>query len=188
MEKTSILDLDGVINPWVGPFHPYMLAHELFLATAHTYEMSDWNEWHHYRNYGIVDPDFVKMLQDFAREGRFTSGPPFEGTPEAVRRLHDGGVSIHVVTDRPPFVLDETVAWLKTYDIPFDSVEIGRDKTVFMRRGPAPYFGIDDRVENVQALVDAGVQAYLLTAPWNEHANLPRVNTVDEYVDIVLAS
>jgi hypothetical protein len=56
-----------------------------------------------------------------------------------------------------------------------------------MEEGPGPYYALDDRVENVQSMIDAGIHAFLLTRPWNEHADLPRVSSVAEYVDLVLS-
>ena len=181
-----MLDLDGVANLWVDPFHPFMLEHPRFVEHIGLVEQTDWETWHHYRTYGCTDELFVEILQDFARAGLFTDAPPFPGVPEAMQRLSAAGHTIHVVTDRPEFVIEETRNWLTKHDIPADTVTIGRDKTVFKNYGPGPYYAIDDRVENVQAMRDAGVNAYLLTWPWNESSELPRVSSVDEYVDIVL--
>jgi len=183
---TTMLDLDGVANLWVDPFHPFLLAHPRFVANYGTVEQTDWETWHHYREYGCTDEIFVEILQDYAREGLFTAAPPFDGVPEAMQRLHAAGHTIHVVTDRPEFILEATGQWLTDYGIPFDSLEIGRDKTVFKRRGDGPYFALDDRTENVQNMRAADIDAILLDWPWNRTADLPRVFSVSDYVDYVL--
>lgn len=176
---TTLLDLDGVINNWVTPFNPY-------LCKVMGYEETPWLDWYHYRNYGCSDEQFVKILHQFADEGLFTAAPPFEGTVEALQRLHSMGHTIHVVTDRPPQIAQETQTWLKEHDIPFDTFDLGRDKTIFKAHGPGPYYGIDDRDSNTRALLDAGVRAYVLEWPWNIDSGLPSVKSVAEYVDIVI--
>ena len=174
-------DLDGVFNPWVDPFHPYMM-------TAHGIEeMTPWETWHHYRTYGISDEDFVVTLNRFAEEGLFTAGPPFPDTVEHMQRLADAGHRIHVVTDRPAAAHEGTRYWLDDHKFPYETLSFGRDKTVFKQYGPGPYFAIDDRTENVQAMRDADIQAFLLTWPWNEDSSLPRVDSVKRFADFLLA-
>lgn len=181
---TTMADLDGVMNPWEPVFHPWLFRHSIVKALKVKY--TPWKDWHHYRTYGIDDKTFVELLQEFAREGLFTSVAPFDGSAEAMKRLHDAGHTIHVVTDRPDFIVDDTKAWLENHGCPFDSVTISRDKTIFKQFGPEPYYAIDDRTENVRAMREAGISAFLLTSPWNVDADLPRVDSVGEYVNIVL--
>lgn len=178
--STTMLDLDGVIYPWVDTFQPW-------LEDKLDIEMGVWDTWHHYRTIGIADADFVEHLHDFAAVGGFTWAAPFGETVDALWRLARAGHHIHVVTDRPGNAAVYTMTWLMAHNVPHDSITVGRDKTVFTEFGPGPYYAIDDRVENVQALRDHGVEAFLLTWPWNTHVDLPRVSSVAEYVEIVLA-
>lgn len=179
MSKTTMLDLDGVIHPWVPTFQPW-------LEKRIGKKIGQWLTWHHYRHHNITDEEFVAHLTRYAEEGGFTWSGPYPGSVEPLNRLVEAGHTIHIVTDRPLVAHEGTLGWLKHHKVPHHSIEIGRDKTTFMKRGPGPYFAIDDRVENVQAMRDAGVNAYLLDWPWNEHSDLPRVKSVEEYVEIVL--
>ena len=173
---TTLLDLDGVVNNWVTPFNAFICAKRGFRLT-------DWSDWYHYRTYGLTDEDFLSDLHEFAKMGLFTHGEPFPGVVEPLQLLHAEGHTIHVVTDRPDYIQDETADWLQRHKIPFDTLEVSRDKTIFMKHGPGPYYGLDDKVQNVDALTEARVRAFLLRWPWNAHSF---VNTVQEYVDIVL--
>lgn len=172
-------DLDGVFNNWVDPFYPYLCGvHGIT-------EPTEWRIWHHYRNHDISDEDFVATLNKFAEEGLFTANPPFPGTVEQLKLLVEAGHRIHVVTDRPAAAHDDTEKWLNDHQFPHDTLSFSRDKTVFKQYGPGPYFAIDDRVENVQSLRDAGVNAFLLTWPWNEDSALPRVESVEVFRETV---
>ena len=174
-------DLDGVSTPWVDPFHP-------FLQQEHGIEvLTPWTTWHHYRTYNIVDDAFVKTLYKFAEQGLFTAHDPFPGVVQQFQRLADAGHRIHVVTDRPEPAHEGTRFWLDDHGFPYETLSFSRDKTIFKDFGPGPYFAIDDRVENVEAMRNAGIEAILLNWAWNEQAlHLPRVHSVEEFVHYVL--
>jgi len=175
---TVMWDLDGVATLWVEPFYPFM-CNELDLAAT------EWLEWHHYRNHGIEDAHFVELLTKYAEQGGFAEQTVVPEAVEAVKQIKAAGHSQHVVTDRPEAAWADTEWWIDTYLPEIDTLTMGRDKTVFKAYGGPTYYAIDDRVENVEAMRKAGVFAYLLTKPWNEHSDLPRVTTLNEFADIV---
>jgi len=179
VSKTTMLDLDGVVHPWVPTFQPW-------LESRIGKKIGQWLTWHHYRHHGITDAEFVAHLNQYAEEGGFTWSDPYHGSVDPLHRLIEHGHTIHIVTDRPVVAHAGTIDWLDRHNVPYHSLVIGRDKTVFMEQGEGPYFAIDDRIENVQAMRDAGIHAYLLDRPWNEDSDLPRVSTMEEYVEIVL--
>ena len=91
--------------------------------------------------------------------------------------------SIHIVTHRPAEAHATTRRWLREHNILHDSLTFSEDKTVVK----TDVF-IDDRPENVEALLAKGVQAVLYDRPWNQHADgLPRVNTLVQFRDFVKA-
>ena len=172
---TVMWDLDGVACDWVGNFYPWICEKE-------GWEPTDWETWHHYRTHEMHDDDFVVRLAEYAEEGGFGDQAPNPGFSACVEMLDNLGHTQHVVTDRPAIAEADTAWWLNEYAPQIASLTISRDKTVFKEYGPGPYFAIDDRTENVQKMRDAGIEAYLLTKPWNVDADLPRVNTLTEFV------
>lgn len=134
----------------------------------------------------MTDQQFVAHLSEYADDGGFAEQTPVPGFREAVIQLHEAGHTQHVVTDRPDAAVADTLWWTDTYAPEIDTVEFNRDKAVFKEQGPPTYYAIDDRVENVESLRKAGVYAYLLTWPWNADSDLPRVNTLDEFVGKVI--
>jgi hypothetical protein len=71
--------------------------------------------------------------------------------------------------------------WLGYWGIPVTSLTFSRDKTVV----PVDAF-IEDRPENFQDLLDAGVDSYLVDRPWNQDFDFDparRVKSVAEYID-----
>lgn len=131
------------------------------------------------------DEEFVARLTEYAEEGGFgdqVANPGFSGCVEMLNAL---GHTQHVVTDRPAIAEADTAWWLHEHAPLMDSLTISRDKTVFKDYGPGPYFAIDDRVENVEKMREAGIEAFLLTKPWNEASDLPRVTTLFEFVTLV---
>lgn len=178
--STVMWDLDGCATLFVEEFYPRLCAWEDLTPT-------EWETWHHYRTHGISDTDFVKHLTQYAEEGGFGDQTPVAGFAEAVKQIAAAGHTQHVVTDRPEIALADTAWWIEEYAPEINTLEISRDKTVFMAQGPGPYYAIDDRVENVQALLNAGVNAYLMDWPWNKDSILPRVASLEEFAQIVCA-
>lgn len=171
-------DLDGVACEWVGPFYKWLCEIEDF-------EPTPWITWHHYRNHGMTDQEFVVRLTQYAEDGGFGDQVPSPGFQDAVKQIAAAGHIQCVVTDRPAPAHADTAWWVDTFAPEIDSVEFDKDKTIFKHNGPPTYYGIDDRVENVEAMRKAGIYAYLLTRPWNEESDLPRVASLAEFVQVV---
>jgi hypothetical protein len=177
---TVMWDHDGVISDWVGNFYPWICDQEGWVQT-------EWEIWHHYRNHEMHDAEFVERLKQYAAEGGFGEHEIFPDVRDAVRRIKAAGHSQHVVTDRPDAAHADTAWWMHEYLPEIDTLTFGRDKTVFKDYGDGPYFALDDRIENVQAMCDAGISAVLMDRPWNRDSYLPRVYSADEFADAVLA-
>lgn len=176
--STVMWDLDGVACLWVENFHPKLCEWE-------GYDHSPWVTWHHYRNYGMSDEAFVKRLYQYGDEGGFGDQKPVSGFREAVKQIHRAGHIQCVVTDRPESAHADTAWWVEEYAPEMETLDFSRDKTVFKKHGEPTYYAIDDRIENVEAMRQAGIFAYLFTWPWNEASDLPRVSTLQEFADIV---
>lgn len=171
-------DLDGTACLWVPNFYPW-------LCQRTGWQPTEWSIWHHYRTHGMADEEFVGHLQAYAEEGGFGDQTPVPGFQEAVRQIKRAGHSQHIVTDRPAIAEADTAWWASTYAPEIDTLTISRDKTVFTKYDDGPYWALDDRVENVANMREAGINAYLITWPWNQDADLPRVGSVEEFAAIV---
>jgi len=174
-------DNDGVMSDWVGNFYPWLCAREGWVET-------EWEIWHHYRNHEMHDVEFVEALKEYASLGGFAEQQMFPGVREAIQRIKDAGHTQHVVTDRPDAAHADTAWWVDTFAPEIDTLSFGRDKTVFKAYDDGPYYAIDDRIENVQSMIDAGINAVLLDQPWNREADLPRVYTAEEFAELVCSA
>lgn len=183
---TVMLDNDGVMSGWFENHYPWLCNEEGWEQIPDAAHGE--HGWYFYRRHGMSDEAFVKRLNEYAALGMFADQKPEPDLREALQRLKAAGVGLHAVTDRPAVAEADTAWWMNEYAPEVDSLTISRDKTVFMQYGPAPYFAIDDRVENVEKLTEAGVNAVLLDRPWNQHASFPRVYSLIEFAERVIAT
>lgn len=174
-------DNDGVMSDWVGNFYPWLCKKMGWVQT-------EWEIWHHYRNHEMHDAEFVAALKEYAEEGGFAEQQIYSDVRTAIQKIKAHGDSQHVVTDRPEAAQADTAWWVDTYTPEIDTLSFSRDKTVFKEYDDGPYYALDDRVENVQAMIDAGIQAFLLDRPWNRNVDLPRVFSATEFAEVVTSS
>jgi hypothetical protein len=146
--------------------------------------------WNFYEDWGLTLEEFLKHCHDGADKGFIFTGPTREGAVEAMNALHDRGHEIHIVTDRsfgssPDISKLNTLDWLAGHGFKYHTITFSPDKTVV----PTEIF-IEDKLENYDALNANGTEVYLINRPWNTHVlpdNRRRVNTLQEFVDIILA-
>jgi FMN phosphatase YigB (HAD superfamily) len=179
------VDLDGVIYDFAMHVRRYLVDHEGHdaAALAHLESWDFWTVW------GWDDERFARACDAAVDAGvLYATGEPNAGAVEALRRIADAGHTLHVVTARTAgtaasaaFVATQT--WLDTYGVPYTSLTMSADKTVV----PTDVF-IDDSLPNYDALVAAGVRAYLLNQPWNAPFDdgRRRVADVPEFADLIL--
>lgn len=176
------IDLDGVCYDFAASFRHYLHNHQGF--------PSWWNpqatRWEFYEDWGFSLDQFLDFFHRGVDAGViFTHGRPYTNTREAFQRIKTAGHSIHIVTDRsmgkPGASEAATRAWLDRYDLPFDSLTFSADKTVVRLD-----MMIDDKLSNYDALKAAGVDARLLTRPWNQQQdNRSRVLDLLHFADVV---
>lgn len=148
------------------------------------------SSWSMHEEMGCTLEEWVAVLDAATVSGELYDTVPYPEALEAMRRLYWEGHYIHIVTARGTFhgnqhnerIHEITRAQVEEFAVPHHSLTFTRDKTVV----PTDYF-IDDNVRNVKNLLDAGVEAYVLTRPWNLDADLPhRVASVEEFANIIL--
>lgn len=164
------IDLDGVCYNFAASVREYLCRHEY----ADPETCTDPTRWEFYEDWGLTLEDFLAACHAGVDAGLiFTHGDPYPNTAEAFARIKGAGHTIHVVTDRSFGTAGAseaaTRAWLDTHGLPFDSLTFSSDKTV-VRLDTM----VDDKPSNFLALQAAGVDAWLLTRPWNRACETSR--------------
>lgn len=180
------LDLDGVIYNFHASLRHY-LHNNVGLKTP----LPEPLVWNYHDSWGMSLQEWLDHFANGVDAGVvFSYGRPMAGAVEMVKNLQKSGHTIHVITDRsmgkPGNAASATVAWWNKYLPPFDSITFSRDKTVVKTD-----VMIDDKLENYDALVEAGCDAYLLNRSWNKHSAFgyddgrQRVSSLAEFADAV---
>jgi hypothetical protein len=141
--------------------------------------------WNWYQLWGWTDEQFIEFCNEAADCGCLFNGPIRPGYKEAIDVLAEAGHTIIIHTDRPfgstPEVSEKiTVEWLAREGVYYDELWFGPKK----EESKCDFF-IDDKIENYDALTEAGCKAYLLNRPWNEIEGgdgRNRVDSVWQYV------
>jgi hypothetical protein len=173
-----VWDEDNVLYQWARQFNVFMgrPADE------------EWTEWSHYKVWGMTTPEFLAKLEEFSNEGGYAQGEPHWdgvmalGALNAHKRI--GNVSVTAKPNRRAF--DDAGDWLRSFGIVIPRY-MSEDKTIMVSAAhDRKIFGIDDNVGHVEAMLSAGMDAYLRDQPWNRYAeHLPRVDDALDFTYIV---
>lgn len=181
-----MVDIDDVLVPTIDAIHD--LAREVGL-----HDGSIQPSWYGWVSYGCTREEYFALWETFAESGGYLETAPIPGALEALRRLHWAGHRIHLVTARGFMSRGEEIKswtheWLEEYAVPHRTLTFTQDKPGAQESlGLAFDYAIDDSPKNVAALANVGVEAYLLNHAHNrDDVALPRVSTVDEFVDLIL--
>jgi hypothetical protein len=144
--------------------------------------------WHFYREVGMDDTDWLNWCHKAADDGLLFSHPPFEGAVDAFRTVKRLGHTNVIITDRtfgrtPEVSQKITRNWLGENRFEYDELWFDADKTKY-----DVDMMVEDKLENYDALVDAGVDAYLIDAPWNRVKGgdaRQRIKDITEFADAV---
>lgn len=185
-------DLDGVLYDFAASFKRYMVSRgQILEGVLSDQEPSSWN---FYEGMGLSLAEFKSICDDGVDAGYIFRGPARPNAAESVNRVKALGHTIHIITDRkfgsdPVNSEIATKEWLAEHGIPYDTLTFSADKTCV----PTDCF-VEDKLENYDALREAGNNAYLITRPWNydpeEFASKRqrrRILDVKDYADIIEA-
>lgn len=144
--------------------------------------------WDFYKDWGWTGEEFVRLCNDGADAGFIFSGPAREHAVESMGRIAATGNGIVIITDRgfgstPEVSRRATEEWLRQHEIEYDELWFSADKTC----APTDLF-VEDRLNNYDALVEAGTKTYLINRAWNQVDGgdaRNRINCVCEYADAV---
>ena len=180
-----MMDLDGVNIIFSRSLQSYLETID------HPCEYADPLAWDFYKTWNMNSDDFKRHCDDAADAGILFTGAPVEGAVEAWRKLRAAGHEIHVITDRQ-FGSDPrnshaiTYNWLAVNGFEYDSITFSADKLAV----PTDV-GLEDKIENYDALEAGGVKAYLVDRAWNSELTYPgarrRVSGVTEFAEIICA-
>jgi hypothetical protein len=176
-------DADGVLYDFAESLKQFLVSRG-FPAARCTPPLT----WKFYMEWGLTLEQFIEACNEGIRAGVvLTYGEPYEGAREAMTRIVDAGHTIHIVTARdfgPPGASESSTSkWLTNSDLPFHSLTFSSDKTLVRTD-----FMIEDKLENYDALIDSGCNAWLMDRPWNQANDKPRkrVYSLNEFADKVL--
>lgn len=188
MQRTPLrlgVDLDGCCYDFVNGVRTWRWQkHNVPLE-----EMPEADNWNFFKNqWQMTTPEFLAVCAEAVKAGHlFWRGPAYPDAVDVIRRLA-GEHQIVIVTDRGfPGAEEEcqlaTRHWLEQTQIPFHELHFTADKA-----SAGVDMMVDDKVENVEALLDAGVDAYLMVRRHNYRSHIPegrRVNNWWEFEEIV---
>lgn len=144
--------------------------------------------WNFFEYWGMDREEFKAICDSGVDAGYIFSGPQRPGFSEAVAKVAERGHHIVIITDRqfgssPRASHRATEAWLKEHDVYYDQLIFSADKTCMKTD-----FFVEDKLENYDALHNAGTRPYLITRPWNlEDDNRRRINSVTDYADSIVS-
>lgn len=143
--------------------------------------------WDFYKDWGWTGNQFLELCNEGADAGVIFTGPVRPNFVETVRAVKRLGHTVVIITDRgfgttPEVSQNHTKDWLFKHDIPYDELYFSPDKTI----SPTDIF-VEDKWENYQNLMNAGIPTYLITRAWNEdHATPNRISDISEYLAKVI--
>lgn len=179
-------DLDGVLYNFGDSVKRYLEATE----RGHIWKSGPTETpfWDFYKDWGWTGQQFVEMCNEGADAGFIFTGPAREGAAEAVGRVARLGHEVIIITDRqfgstPEVSHKNTENWLSEHGIEYDELHFSADKTCVKTD-----MFVEDKLENYDALVEAGVHTFLINRAWNivdGGDTRMRINDVSEYADFV---
>ena len=179
------IDLDGVCFDFADSLRRYLYATQQ--NGNLTISEGEPNQWDFYHDWGLSVEEFVQMCHDGADAGYVFRGDCRDMAPSAINFIKSLGHTIHIITDRqfgtyPAVSHRNTREWLEQHDIKYDTLTFSADKTAVKTD-----MFIEDKLENYDALVSAGVDCYLVDRPWNQDAgdNRKRIKSIQEFATII---
>lgn len=167
-------DLDGVLYDFGNSVRRYLDS----IGRPYSFhaEKDEPHTWDFYEHWGMDREEFKQICNDGVDAGFVFSGPARPNAAEAVGRVAALGHEIIIITDRffgSPLTFGNDITinpshtatrnWLAGNGIPYHELHFSPNKLIV----PTDMF-VEDKLENYDSLVDAGVDAYLITRNWNK--------------------
>lgn len=174
-------DLDGVLYDFGNSVRRYLDS--IGRPYGFKDDAPEPHNWDFYEYWGMDLAEFKQVCNDGVDAGFIFSGPARPNASEAVNRVADLGHEIIIITDRffgsdPTNSHRATEWWLAEHGIPFHELHYTADKNYV----PTDTF-VEDKLQNYDALKDNGVNAYLISRPWNEIPGGDARNRIKDVID-----
>lgn len=184
------MDLDGVLFDFAASLRRYLHSVDPDGTDANVPRTEPLN-WEFWAEWGMSFQEWLDACHAGVNAGFVFQGDARPLAAESVRVIKNAGHEVHIITDRTfgntPYESEyATRVWLDEHKIPHDSLTFSPDKT-----SVSTDKFVEDKLENYDALVAVGVDAYLINRPWNAappHSGIPkrkRINSVAEFAWIV---
>ncbi len=160
------LDLDGV----TANFHQRYID-EINDRHNSNLKLSDWKEWDLTNIPWMTREEFMETIKYVNTSGAFRHLEPIRGALSGIERLRRNGHSIHIITHRTYQSRLDTVPWLDTHGVDFETLSFSKEKGQICNDLGIDYM-IDDIQSTCEDVVKWGSQAILFTRPWNRDYEL----------------
>lgn len=181
MTRTVVLDIDGVLADFNGPF-----AREICKGSDVDPATITFNKWYWHDDYlpkAAVHATWERLK---TQPGHFwTSLKLLPGGQALINDCLNLGLDVHFATARPKETYADTYDWLQQF-IRLPKLCMTEQKGLYCACVDAEFF-LDDKPENcLNVLRTRGTMTTptLLDAPWNQsfsHLYIPRVATLGEF-------
>ena len=134
-----------------------------------------------YSRCGITREQEQRVLEYF-REVTCSELDVLPGAVEALELLRIS-YRVVLVTSRNPLIIGKTRDWLRTNDIPHNSLVFDNAKH---QSGHAFDFFVEDHGETALSLAEKGIQTFLFDYPWNHYIGYhPKIKRVSGWQDVL---
>lgn len=167
------MDVDGVLADFSSAFAT-LIRQQTGIDAKHGPEGPP--SWHWHREAGVTKSQENKLWETIKLSHTFwVSLKPLPGAYEVLRMLDalQGyyKAQTYFITARPgDWAHEQTKRWLRTWGMADPQVLIAKspEEKALVARGLGLDCVVDDRLENVNACVEAKVQAFLVNRPYNQ--------------------
>jgi len=186
--KLILLDVDGVLLEWEQAFDSWMSSQGYEKTSQDTYDVGS--------HYDLSVEARQLLIQIFNESASMRYLEPIDGAVEYVKRLHQDGNTIHLITSQSLLPMANRARQDNLKELFGDIFEkivfldTGSSKDEALSRYPKGSYWVEDKPENAVAGVKAGMIAMLYTQPHNKsfkHKDVTRCDTWKEVYQFISA-
>ncbi|MFC2017701.1 hypothetical protein ACFLTQ_00145 [Chloroflexota bacterium] len=166
MERLVIgVDIDGVIADLGTAMLP--LLSEVCSRPVAYHDLSSWDLG---QALSIDEVTMKRTWEQLFFSDALRYAPPIDGAIDSLSTLSEH--EIWLVTSRPISTQDLTISWLHDNRVHYDQIVFNRrgDK---LSVGPTFNIFIEDYLDEIITITEAGIFALLFDQPWNQTSRLP---------------
>jgi len=184
--KTVAIDIDGVICDHNKGFMEWIKGYDIKL-----YNLAIDKAWDSSKesynpvsrhDVNLSPNEWQELKHKFRISGYKEFMPVYSDAKEFLSEIRQKNITIVLLTSRPidryPNLYEDTVAWLKREELPYDIIWWAYDKADHVVENiPNPLFVVDDDLSFINQFDEANITAYWLCRKGGSIDNLLRLNT-----------